>query len=64
MMMLRATGTCLVVMGIIWALQGAGWLDWPARGFMIDARQWVLYGALTAMVGALLFWWGGRISRD
>lgn len=30
---------------------------------MLSQQQWVLYGALTAVVGALLLWWVGRISR-
>lgn len=63
MVMLRTTGIFLVVMGIIWALQGAGLLNWPASSFMLAQQQWVLYGALTAVVGALLLWWVGRISR-
>lgn len=63
MVMLRTAGVFLVVMGIIWALQGAGLLNWPASSFMLAQQQWVLYGALTAVVGALLLWWVGRISR-
>ena len=63
MVMLRTAGIFLVVMGIIWALQGAGLLNWPASSFMLAQQQWVLFGALTAVVGALLLWWVGRISR-
>ena len=63
MVMLRTAGVFLVVMGIIWALQGAELLNWPASSFMLAQQQWVLYGALTAVVGALLLWWVGRISR-
>ena len=63
MVMLRTAGVFLVVMGIIWALQGAELLNWPASSFMLAQQQWVLYGALTTMVGALFLWWVGRISR-
>ena len=63
MVMLRTAGIFLVVMGIIWSLQGAELLNWPASSFMLAQQQWVLYGALTAVVGALLLWWVGRISR-
>jgi hypothetical protein len=63
MMMLRTAGVFLVVMGIIWMLQGAGVLNWPADSFMLAQQQWVIYGALTALVGALLFWGAGRIRR-
>jgi uncharacterized membrane protein YeaQ/YmgE (transglycosylase-associated protein family) len=61
MMMLRTAGVFLVVMGIIWALQGAGLLNWPASSFMLSQQKWVLYGALTAMVGAFLLWWVSRV---
>jgi hypothetical protein len=63
MVMLRAAGLFLAVMGTIWMLQGAGVLSWPAESFMLAQQQWVIYGALTAMVGAFLFWGAGRIRR-
>ena len=51
-MMLRAAGAFLCLMGTIWALQGAGVLNWPANSFMLAQGQWVLYGAFTALLGA------------
>lgn len=54
MMMLRASGAFLMVMGIIWGLQGAGLLAWPADSLMLARREWVLYGAITAVAGAAL----------
>lgn len=63
MMMLRAAGTFLLVMGIIWALQGAGVLNWPASSFMLSQPEWVLYGALTAIAGGLLLLVSGRLGR-
>ena len=63
MMMLRAAGTFLAVMGIIWALQGAGVLNWPADSFMLDRTEWVSRGAITAAGGFILLliaWWRGR----
>jgi hypothetical protein len=54
MMVLKAAGTFLLVMGTIWALQGAGLLNWPANSFMLSQKQWVIYGAVTASVGAIL----------
>ncbi len=44
MMMLRAAGLFLIAMGIIWALQGAGLLAWPANSFMLGQGEWVLRG--------------------
>jgi hypothetical protein len=64
MMMLRAAGLFLVVMGIIWVLQGAGLLDWPANSFMLGQSQWMRYGATLAGLGAGLIWLAGRLGRS
>ncbi|QDH34804.1 hypothetical protein [Porphyrobacter sp. YT40] len=63
MTMLRATGTFLVVMGIVWALQGLGWLNWPRGSFMLSERQWAIYGTLTAMAGVGLLVIARRAGR-
>jgi hypothetical protein len=47
-------GAALLAMGVLWACQGAGIIRWPAESFMIDARPWVYYGAVTALVGLVL----------
>jgi hypothetical protein len=44
-------GAALLAMGVLWALQGAGIIRWPAESFMIDARPWIYYGGATAIVG-------------
>jgi hypothetical protein len=54
MMMLRAAGMFLVALGFIWALQGAGLLNWPADSFMLGQDGWVLKGLVTATAGAAL----------
>ncbi|GAA0766125.1 putative membrane protein [Erythromicrobium ramosum] len=54
MMMLRAAGIFLFAMGIIWALQGAGLLAWPADSFMLGQDNWVLRGLATAAIGGAL----------
>ncbi len=54
MMMLRATGLFLVVMGVIWGLQGAGLLNWPPGSFMLGEPDWALRGLGTAAAGAVL----------
>ncbi len=50
----------LLVMGTLWALQGLGIVKWPPDSFMLDRRQWALYGGLTAALGAVLLWLGTR----
>lgn len=49
-----------MVMGLFWALQGAGIIRWPASSFMVDARPWVNYGAITAFAGLMLCWLASR----
>ena len=55
---LTAAGMFLLVMGTLWALQGLGVVQWPPDSFMLDRRDWALYGAITAVVGAGLMWLG------
>jgi hypothetical protein len=47
-------GCLALVMGLVWALQGAGIIQWPAESFMINQSQWMWYGASTAFGGVLL----------
>ncbi len=55
---LTATGMFLLVMGTLWALQGLGLVKWPPESFMLDRRDWALYGAVTAAIGAGILWLG------
>ena len=56
----QVLGVAFVLAGGLWTLQGLGLVMWPAESFMLAERAWALYGALTVIVGALLFWWGSR----
>ena len=48
-------GLLLVFMGCVWILQG---LDLAFRvGFMVGDKQWVLWGALLALVGIAQVVW-------
>ncbi len=49
-------GMALVALGLLWTMQGLGWIRWPESSFMIGRQDWVLRGALTALVGAILVW--------
>ena len=53
-------GVALVLAGGLWTLQGLGLVMWPAESFMLADRSWALYGAITVVVGVLLFVWGSR----
>jgi len=48
---LLIVGTVAVLMGLLWAGQGAGVIHWPASSFMLDQRPWVLRGAILAIAG-------------
>ena len=48
-------GLAMVAMGVVWMLQG---LNLAFRvGFMVGDKQWVLWGALLALVGVAQVWW-------
>ena len=52
--LLQIIAVALIVFGVMWSLQGLGILMWPAGSFMLAQREWGLYGALIAAIGALL----------
>lgn len=62
-LLLGGFGVALFVLGAIWALQGAGILNWPAGSFMLADRSWALYGAVTAAIGLVLMLVSTRINR-
>ena len=53
-------GIVAVLLGLLWAGQGSGTIDWPATSPMIDQSQWIIYGALMAIAGLGLIWWARR----
>jgi hypothetical protein len=48
-------GILLLLSGLFFAAQGAGYIQWPARSFMVDERNWIYYGAAIALAGVVLF---------
>ena len=59
-LILQILGGLLVFSGLFWALQGAGIIMWPAESFMLAQDQWILYGLITAAIGAALIWLARR----
>jgi hypothetical protein len=53
-------GLLCVLVGLLWIGQGTGLVRWPASSFMIDMRPWALRGALLAIVGIVLVWYGRK----
>ncbi|MXO74105.1 hypothetical protein GRI40_02575 [Altererythrobacter aerius] len=60
--MRRSFGLALFLSGDLWVLQGLGIVMWPAGSSMLADRSLALYGAITAIVGALMFV-GGSARR-
>jgi hypothetical protein len=53
-LVLLIAGIAAVLMGLLWAGQGAGLVHWPESSFMLDQRPWVMRGAVLAAVGLVL----------
>ncbi len=56
---LRLLSVLVVLVGLIWMGQGAGYIRYPATSFMIDQSAWIWRGALVAVVGVI----GALVSR-
>jgi hypothetical protein len=54
-------GALVLVMGLVWLLQGAGVLVTGSSPMEGD-RLWVALGAITMLIGALVAWLGLRRS--
>lgn len=50
-------GIAVLAMGLLWALQGAGYVG---GSFMTDERRWIYIGAATAIIGLVLIATGFR----
>lgn len=57
---LMLVGAVLMIMGVFFALQGAGFIMWPADSFMLAERSWVAKGLIIALAGAAVFLIGRR----
>jgi len=52
--LMMIVGLVLLAFGTLFALQGLDIVHWPPNSFMLGARQWVTYGSIIAIVGAIL----------
>jgi hypothetical protein len=61
MIVLRVIATILcgpmLLIGCVWILQGVNVLP---GSFMTGHIQWAIYGAILAVLGAILVWWLNR----
>ena len=53
-------GVAMVLMGLLWVLQGLDIVRWPASSFMLGDITWTRNGAALAVVGVALLWFARR----
>jgi hypothetical protein len=56
-------GMALEAFGLLFLLQGASVVRWPASSFMIDQKIWIVLGAIILLSGTSLMFWSIRKSR-
>lgn len=50
----------VILAGLIWMGQGAGYIRYPATSFMIDQSPWIWRGAMVAVAGVVGVWFSRR----
>jgi hypothetical protein len=63
MLLALLLGMALEAFGLLFLLQGAGVVRWPASSFMIDQKIWIVLGALISLSGTFTMMWAIRKSR-
>lgn len=53
---MKAVGLVLLISGLFFAAQGAGWIAWPPESFMVSRSPWIGYGLGIAAAGTALIW--------
>ena len=61
--MLGAAGLFAIVMGLLWAAQGAGLVRWPESSFMIGRTGWIAAGLGMAAAGLAMMLAARRFRR-
>jgi hypothetical protein len=58
--LIRLIGVILVLLGILWTLQGSGVLGGSS---MSGVRGWLVAGVIALIVGIALLWWTVTAAR-
>jgi hypothetical protein len=56
-------GLFLLLQGILYALQGWGIVPWPRQSFMVNNHDWVVNGAVIALVGIVVLLAAWRVPK-
>jgi len=54
-------GVIVLAAGLLFALQGADVVHWPAESFMLGKRDWIERGIVVILMGLALILTGRRI---
>lgn len=54
--LMTIVGLIALAVGLLWAGQGAGYVQWPRTSFMIGETNWIYWGAALAVFGLLILW--------
>lgn len=53
-------GVAMIMMGLLWVLQGLDIVRWPASSFMLGDLTWTRNGVVLAVVGVVLIWFARK----
>lgn len=59
-LLMTIVGVIALAVGLLWAAQGAGYVQWPRTSFMIGETNWIYWGGALAVLGLLIIWRGRR----
>jgi hypothetical protein len=59
-MALLILGAILIIAGLFFACQGAGYFPFPKSSFMVDNSRWITYGLGIAFFGMVIVFIGRR----
>ena len=57
---LAILGVAMILVGLLWALQGLDIVRWPASSFMLGDTVWTRNGIVLAVVGIFLVWFARK----
>ena len=61
--LLMILGTLCLLFGLLWVGQGTGLVRWSPTGMMVGVSDWILRGAVVAVIGAVLLFFSRRVGR-
>ncbi len=56
-------GLIVLAAGLLFTLQGAGIVHWPADSFMLDKTDWIERGIVVMLIGLALLFTARRIRK-